>query len=52
MSYLTPELDMVFLCNPNNPTGKLIEPDLMLDIITYCRMNRIYVVIDECFMIL
>ena len=50
MSYLTPELDMVFLCNPNNPTGKLIEPDLMLDIITYCRMNRIYVVIDECFM--
>ena len=22
----------------------------MLDIITYCRMNQIYVVIDECFM--
>ncbi len=50
MSYLTPDIDMVFLCNPNNPTGKLIDPDLMLDIITYCRMNQIYVVIDECFM--
>ena len=51
MSYLTPDIDMVFLCNPNNPTGKLIDPDLMLDIITYCRMNQIYVVIDECFMV-
>lgn len=50
LQVLTGEIDMVFLCNPNNPTGKLIDPDLMLDIITYCRMNQIYVVIDECFM--
>ena len=49
MSYLTPDLDMVFLCNPNNPTGRLIEHELLSDIITYCRMNNIYVVIDECF---
>ena len=41
---------LTIICNPNNPTGKLIDPDLMLDIITYCRMNQIYVVIDECFM--
>ena len=49
MSYLTPDLDMVFLCNPNNPTGRIIDNDLLSDIITYCRVNGIYVVIDECF---
>lgn len=42
--------DMVFLCNPNNPTGKLIPEDLMLEIAEYCHSHGIILVIDECFL--
>ena len=26
---LTPDLDLAFLCNPNNPTGRTVDPDLL-----------------------
>lgn len=42
--------DMIFLCNPNNPTGDLIEFDLMVEIIKYCSNKNTFVVVDECFM--
>lgn len=28
--------DMMFLCNPNNPTGKMIVPELMGEIVKKC----------------
>ena len=34
---LRPELDIVFLCNPNNPTGVLTEKDLLMEILKQCR---------------
>ncbi len=40
---------MIFLCNPNNPTGQLIKKELLLEIITICKEKNILVVIDECF---
>lgn len=47
---LTPETDMVFLCNPNNPTGVLTDPHLLKRIIEKCGENQILLVMDECFL--
>ena len=34
---LTDDLDLVFLCNPNNPTGLTIPQELLLKILDNCR---------------
>ena len=49
MSYITPELDMVFLCNPNNPTGVLIQQPLLVRIAEKCEKYGIHFLLDECF---
>ncbi len=49
--YLTEILpEAVFLCNPNNPTGMLIHPAVLKDILDVCRENRIRLFVDECFL--
>lgn len=42
-------LDMLFLCNPNNPTGQIIETGLLLKILDRCKELGILLVLDECF---
>ena len=44
----TPEA--VFLCNPNNPTGALIPPELLKKILDFCKEAHIKLFIDECFL--
>ncbi len=44
-----PDTDLVFLCNPNNPTGQLTEPELLEEILNRCRKYGTFVVLDECF---
>lgn len=46
---LTKDLDVLFLCNPNNPTGQIISPELLFRITELCRQNEIRLVLDECF---
>lgn len=46
---LVPGVDLLFLCNPNNPTGKIIPPTLLLRLISRCQERGIRVVLDECF---
>ena len=46
---LTPEVTMLFLCNPNNPTGLTVAPDLLLGILAKCSQNGTLLVLDECF---
>lgn len=41
---------MVFLCNPNNPTGILMDPKLLRKIVSLCEKRQIYLVVDECFL--
>lgn len=48
-SQLTEDLDMIFLCNPNNPTGLLIPKAEILEILQICREKKIRVVLDSCF---
>lgn len=47
---ITPDLDMVFLCTPNNPTAQTIPPALMEEIAAVCDKNSCYLLIDECFL--
>lgn len=47
---LTPEIDMVFLCNPNNPTGILLDLSLLSQIVKRCGECGIFLVVDECFL--
>ena len=40
---------MMFLCNPNNPTGIPVGKELVLSIAEKCRACGAVLVIDECF---
>ena len=42
--------EVVFLCNPNNPTGKVIDPALMERILALCHRRSIRLFVDECFL--
>lgn len=41
--------DMMFLCNPNNPTGVPVAKETMLHLAEICAENDVYLVVDECF---
>ena len=43
------ELDMVFVCNPNNPTGLLVDPELTRRLLDICAKYGILLFADECF---
>lgn len=47
---ILPETDIVFLCNPNNPTGLLIEKGLIDQILSQCKAVGAKLVVDECFL--
>lgn len=46
---LTPDLDCLFLCTPNNPTGLLPERRLLEMIAERCRSLGIALILDEAF---
>ncbi|MEG0319482.1 MAG: threonine-phosphate decarboxylase CobD [Niameybacter sp.] len=50
LEYLTQDLDMVWLCNPNNPTGQLIPKSFLLKVLERCEALDIKLIVDECFM--
>jgi|GEM_PF-3652093 len=42
------ENTIIYLTNPNNPTGKYIKPHVMQEIVNACEKTNSYLVIDEC----
>jgi len=44
-----PKNGCIFICNPNNPTGKLLEKNQLLQIIKKAKKLSTIVFIDECF---
>ena len=50
MDKLSEEIDMIFLCNPNNPTGQTIDRDMLIKILDRCKKQNIVVILDECFL--
>lgn len=45
-----PGVDMVFLCQPNNPTGQLTALPLVEQILHRCAACGTLLVVDECFL--
>lgn len=47
---LIPRAELVFLCNPNNPTGSLLPALEVLSLLNLCRKHKAILVVDEVFM--
>lgn len=47
---LEDDLDLLFLCNPNNPTGQLLSKTFLYQVIARCGEKGIFLLVDECFM--
>ena len=47
---VTPETDVVFLCQPNNPTGQVTPPALVERLVRRCAECGAVLVVDECFL--
>lgn len=45
-----PDTELVFLCTPNNPTGRLIDQELLLAAAEKCRDLGAVLAVDECFL--
>lgn len=50
LDWITEKTDIVFLCNPNNPTGQTIDRDMLIKILDRCKKQNIVVILDECFL--
>ena len=49
LSALDDNIDLVILCNPNNPTSSAIRTGDMEQILAYCKARDIFVMIDETY---
>jgi threonine-phosphate decarboxylase len=46
---LTSDIDLLVICNPNNPTGSYVSEEQASEILTHCEQNGIYTMIDETY---
>lgn len=44
-----PRNGIIFLCNPNNPTGKLLKKEIISKIVSVAKTKGCFVFLDECF---
>ncbi len=49
LEYISEDIDMIYLCNPANPMGTLINPSLLQSILERCAQMNVILVLDECF---
>ena len=49
LGYITDDTDILFLCEPNNPTGGCTEMHIMESILERCRETGTILALDECF---
>ena len=47
---VTADTDIVFLCQPNNPTGQVAPPELVQKLLKRCGECGAVLVVDECFL--
>lgn len=47
---IVPGVDLVFLCDPNNPTGRLMDEGLLYRVLARCRQVGAILAVDQCFL--
>ena len=47
---ITEDIDLIFICNPNNPTGVLTEKPLLEKILKKAEKCHALLILDECFL--
>ncbi len=50
LNRITEKTELLILTNPNNPTGKFIEEELLHSILERCRETGTNLIVDECFL--
>lgn len=50
LDYITYDLDLIFICNPNNPTGVITGKELLEKILIKAKEYGVKLVIDESFL--
>ena len=50
VSQIPQDCELLFLCNPNNPTGLLTERSMLSAILERCRKRGTALCVDECFL--
>ncbi len=50
VDYIEPDIDMVFLCTPNNPTGRVISRELLCKVLRAADRWGTWVVLDESYL--
>ena len=50
IDYIEPDIDVVFLCSPNNPTGRTIPRELLCKVLRAAARWGTWVVLDECYL--
>ena len=43
-------IDGIFICNPNNPVGNLVDKRLLFEILKKAKQKNVLLFIDECFL--
>ncbi len=46
---ISPKTKMIALCNPNNPTGQVLTPEMMAEIVELAKSVDAYLLIDEIY---
>ncbi|GAA0078386.1 threonine-phosphate decarboxylase CobD [Clostridium sp. CTA-5] len=50
LDYINKEIDLIFICNPNNPTGVISDKKLLIEILKKAKKTGTSVLIDESFL--
>ena len=48
-THLNESIDLVVICNPNNPTSSCIDRHIMRQILDVCKQHDIFVMVDETY---
>lgn len=50
IEHINDELDLIFICNPNNPTGVVTSKELLIKVLNKSKRSNVMVIIDESFL--